>query len=84
MMGHIAYLNGFFMSLACLNQPHANLNATLNDGILELALHRPERKNALFTDFYLAIEQALIEADQDAAVRVVIIRGQDEIGRAHV
>ena len=77
MMGRIAYLNGIFMSLACLNQPHPNLNATLNDGILELALNRPERKNALFTDFYLAIEQALIEADQDAAVRVVIIRGQD-------
>jgi hypothetical protein len=51
MMGRIAYLNGIFMSLACLNQPHPNLNATLNDGILELALNRPERKNALFTDF---------------------------------
>ncbi len=63
------------MSLTCLTQPHANLQAQLEDGVLELVLNRPERKNALFSDFYLAVEQALLEADQVAAVRVVILRG---------
>lgn len=65
------------MSLTCLRTPHANLVASLNDGILELALNRPERKNALFGEFYLAVEQALIEADSSPLVRVVILRGID-------
>jgi enoyl-CoA hydratase/carnithine racemase len=65
------------MSLICLTQPHANLNASLNDGVLELVLNRPERKNALFSDFYLALEQALLEAETASDVRVVIVRGVD-------
>lgn len=67
----------YSMSLTCLTQPHANLQAQLTDGVLELVLNRPERKNALFSDFYLAVEQALLEADQVANVRVVILRGVD-------
>lgn len=65
------------MALNCLTQPHTNLMATLQDGILELILNRPERKNALFSEFYLALEAALIEADQAHDVRVVILRGVD-------
>jgi enoyl-CoA hydratase/carnithine racemase len=67
------------MSLSCLTQPHQNLNATLHDsGILELVLNRPERKNAFFGEFYLAAEQALLEADQSDAVRVVLLRGEQD------
>lgn len=67
------------MSLTCITQPHANLIATLDDsGVLELVLNRPERKNAIFGEFYIAIEQALIEADQDPAVRVVLLRGEQD------
>ncbi len=65
------------MSLNCLTHPHAHLMADLTHGILELILNRPERKNALFSDFYLALEQALLEADQSPDVRVVILRGID-------
>ncbi|MEC7118937.1 MAG: enoyl-CoA hydratase-related protein [Pseudomonadota bacterium] len=65
------------MSLTCLSYPHANLQASLDQGILELILNRPERKNALFSDFYLAIEQALLQADQTPEVKVVILRGVD-------
>ncbi len=65
------------MSLTCLSSPHTQLNATLNeDGILELALNRPERKNALHGELYLTIEQAILEANQAAAVKVVILRGE--------
>ncbi|XID74535.1 enoyl-CoA hydratase-related protein [Alkanindiges sp. WGS2144] len=67
------------MSLACLVSPHQHLNITLHDnGILELVLNRPERKNALFGDFYLALTQALNEADLSDAVRVVLLRGEKD------
>lgn len=67
------------MSLTCITHPHANLIATLDEsGVLELVLNRPERKNAIFSDFYIAIEQAFIEADQDPAVRVVLLRGEQD------
>ncbi|AXI02503.1 enoyl-CoA hydratase-related protein [Aquirhabdus parva] len=66
------------MSLTCITQPHPNLNATIQDGILELVLNRPERKNALFGEFYLALEQAILEADQNPAVRVVLLRGEQD------
>lgn len=65
--------------LNCVTNPHANLNAQLHDnGILELILNRPERKNAFFGDFYLALAQALNEADQSSAVRVVLLRGEQD------
>lgn len=64
------------MSLTCLQTPHPQLHATLDDdGILELAINRPERKNALYGELYLFIEQALLEAEQEKSVNVVILRG---------
>ncbi len=67
------------MPLTCITTPHPNLNAHLDEhGILTLSLNRPERKNALFGEFYLALENALLEADQDDAVRVVLLRGEDD------
>lgn len=64
------------MSLTCLQTPHPQLHATLDDdGILELAINRPERKNALYGELYLFIEQALLEAEQAQTVNVVILRG---------
>ncbi len=67
------------MSLTCITQPHANLIAHLDEsGVLELVLNRPERKNAIFGSLYLALEQALIEVDADPAVRVVLLRGEQD------
>lgn len=67
------------MMLNCLTTPHTNLNAQLHDnGTLELVLNRPERKNAFFGEFYLALAQALTEADQSPAVRVVLLRGEQD------
>jgi enoyl-CoA hydratase/carnithine racemase len=67
------------MPLTCITQPHEHLKAELDDsGILELVLNRPERKNAIHGTLYLAIEQALLEAETDPTVRVVLMRGEQD------
>ena len=65
------------MTLSCIQQPHQHLNANLDNGVLTLAINRPEAKNALYGELYLKIAEALDQADQDTAVRVVILRGED-------
>lgn len=65
------------MTLNCIQQPHQHLNANLENGVLTLAINRPEAKNALYGELYLWIAKALDEADQDRDVRVVILRGAD-------
>lgn len=65
------------MPLHCLQNPHPELVISFNDGILDLAIHRPSRKNALYGSLYLALEQAMLEANSIPAVRVVILRGFD-------
>ena len=55
------------MTLSCIQQPHQHLNANLENGILTLAINRPEAKNALYGELYLWIAKALDEADQDRA-----------------
>lgn len=67
------------MSLNCLSNPHPNLISTLhNNGILELVLNRPTRKNAFIGEFYMALVNALNEADQSASVKVVLLRGEQD------
>jgi enoyl-CoA hydratase/carnithine racemase len=65
------------MTLSCIQQPHQHLNAKLDNGVLTLAIHRPEAKNALYGELYLWIAKALDEADLDNSVRAVILRGED-------
>ena len=65
------------MTLSCIQQPHQHLNANLENGVLTLAINRPEAKNALYGELYLWIAKALDEADQDNDVRVVILRGAE-------
>jgi len=57
------------MTLSCIQQPHQHLNANLENGVLTLAINRPEAKNALYGELYLWIAKALDEADQDRDVR---------------
>lgn len=47
-------------------------------GILELVLNRPERKNAFNIELYNALEQAIVQADQNNQVKVLIIRGDKD------
>ncbi|ENV33439.1 enoyl-CoA hydratase [Acinetobacter gerneri] len=63
------------MTLSCIQQPHQDLQAKLENGVLTLAINRPKAKNAIYGELYLWIAKALDEADQDSAVRVVILRG---------
>jgi enoyl-CoA hydratase/carnithine racemase len=45
----------------------------LQDGILTIRIHRPDKKNALNTVMYGALADAFQRADQDPAIRVVLL-----------
>lgn len=47
----------------------------LAEGVLQLTLQRPEKKNALSASMYRALNQALQAAAADPAVRVVLLTG---------
>ena len=47
-----------------------------DDGVLHLALNRPEKKNALTRAMYGTLADALTEAATDASVRVVVLSGR--------
>lgn len=48
-------------------------------GILTLVLSRPEKKNALSDPMYKALADALEAADQDPAVRAILIRAEGDM-----
>jgi enoyl-CoA hydratase/carnithine racemase len=48
---------------------------TQNDGVLEIRLNRPEKKNALTRAMYEAISAGFERADADPAIRVVLLTG---------
>lgn len=66
------------MSLDCLQNTQPHLKAHLDNGILTLAIDRPEAKNALYSELYIALEQALYQADATNEVKVVILRGANQ------
>lgn len=47
----------------------------VQDRILTIRLNRPEKKNALTFAMYTAMNEALVKADSDPGVRVVLITG---------
>jgi enoyl-CoA hydratase/carnithine racemase len=49
------------------------------DGILTIEFNRPERKNAITGAMYQTMADALIDGEQDAAVRAILITGKPEI-----
>ena len=52
--------------------------AEQQDGLLLLTLNRPDKRNALNTDMYLALTGAFQQAAQDESVHVVLLQGQQE------
>ena len=50
----------------------------VREGVLEIRLQRPEKKNALNPEMYAALAQALRDADEDRAVRVVWLTGSGD------
>jgi methylglutaconyl-CoA hydratase len=53
----------------------APLLAALEDGILNLTLNRPSKRNALNTEVLDLLHQELERADLDGDVRIVVLRG---------
>ncbi len=54
----------------------STLISQVNQGICEIVMNRPERKNALTAEMYSAIAEAFERAENDDAVKVVLIRGE--------
>jgi len=54
------------------------VDVTRDAGVLEIALDRPQKKNALTADMYALLADALRDADRDDAVRVVLFRGNGD------
>jgi enoyl-CoA hydratase/carnithine racemase len=51
----------------------------IENGILTISFNRPEKKNAITSAMYQAMADALIAAETDVAVRVILITGKPEI-----
>jgi enoyl-CoA hydratase/carnithine racemase len=45
------------------------------EGVMTIALNRPEKKNAITSAMYQTMADALANAQEDAAVRAIVIRG---------
>ena len=57
----------------------SEIDISRDGGVLIIAFNRPVRKNAITAAMYRAMADALKEADADAAVRVVLIKGASGI-----
>lgn len=55
------------------------VNITQDGGVLTLMMNRPDKKNALTDAMYGTMADTLKNADKDASVRVVVIRGEGDL-----
>jgi len=55
-----------------------SIRFTVNQAIATLAFNRPEKKNAITAAMYQAAADALVEANANDAVRVIIITGDGD------
>lgn len=53
----------------------AHIRKQHNSGVLELAINRPEKKNALSQQMYRDLTASLIEASEDDSIKVVLLTG---------
>lgn len=49
------------------------------DGVLTLTMARPDKKNALTNEMYGALADAIVGAETDANVRVILLRGEGDM-----
>ncbi len=49
------------------------------EAVARIQIARPERKNAITMDMYAALADALVAAEADASVRVVLLHGQPDV-----
>lgn len=50
----------------------------LSDGVLRIALNRPEKKNALTSAMYEALSEAVEQGEGDSAVRALLLHGNGD------
>lgn len=62
-----------------LTSPCPEVVAQLDQRVLTLRFHRPERKNALTLAMYSALADLLIQANQTSEVRVIVITGASDV-----
>jgi enoyl-CoA hydratase/carnithine racemase len=55
-----------------------HVRVSIEDGVMCLTLARPEKKNALTNAMYAALGEALIRAESDATVRVVVFDAEGD------
>ena len=60
--------------MSCTNASKTVLTEC-RDGILEIVINRPEKKNALTVEMYRTMADAIFGAEEDAAVRVLLLHG---------
>lgn len=58
---------------------HGSIRTERSDGVLTLVMDRAEKKNALTNEMYGILADALEAAQDDPAVRVVVIRGEGDM-----
>ena len=46
------------------------------DSILKIGFNRPDKKNALNSEMYYAVRDALVSASEDSSVRVIVLYGE--------
>ncbi|MFO1433702.1 MAG: enoyl-CoA hydratase-related protein [Candidatus Competibacteraceae bacterium] len=51
---------------------------TTETGILRIQLHRPDKKNAITAAMYLTMIEAIRQAEQDPAIRVLLLTGTED------
>jgi enoyl-CoA hydratase/carnithine racemase len=52
---------------------------TRADGVLTIEFNRPQKKNAITTQMYTALADALVAAREEPAIRAVLIAGKPEV-----
>lgn len=53
-----------------------HIQLRLDEGVLIVSINRPAKKNAITAEMYAALAQAVLQADSDDMVRVVLLRGE--------
>lgn len=56
----------------------SNIKYSLDGKVFVIEIHRPEKKNALLPEMYAALAAGLRQANEDAAINVILIRGADD------
>jgi enoyl-CoA hydratase/carnithine racemase len=55
-----------------------HVRTSIEDGVLRITLARPDKKNALTNAMYAAIGDALVSAENDPAIRVVLFEAEGD------